>query len=218
MKKIVCLMIIMLCTFSIAISFAEEFTLRNGIKFGDSVETVKEKETLEIKNEGENEIRTASGELAGVNVDAIVYRFDEGGKLVSVLWEVLNDGRNPYFPQKKFDSLNTALIKKYGVPDNTDTQSFFIIQGAAIEEMMKLAQESSLFQFSMALGIAGPVKQSEWQIESKDNQNVKIDLLYYKVYDEDYRIRLSYDLYTDEELEEQQRLKESEENNVQDDL
>lgn len=192
---------------------APEFILRNNIKFGDSVETVKAKETVEIKSESTTELRTESCDLAGVNIKSVVYRFDESGKLVSVLWEV-QDSRNTILAPGTFDSLSTSLEAKYGQPDSRDTQSSFLIQGAAISEMMN----DEICVLGMMIGKAGPIKQCEWQIESHGNQNVKIELLYYQRYKDDYRVRLSYDMYTDEELDAIVQEKQNTEQSNQNDL
>lgn len=46
----------------------------------------------------------------------------------------------------------------------------------------------------------GPLMLNEWTITGDNNKNMKIDLLLYSLGSEDYRLRLSYDIYTDEEL------------------
>lgn len=175
---------------------APEFVLRNDIRFGDTIETVKAKETVEIRSESSTELKTKSCELAGVDVNSVIYRFDENGKLISVLWDVMNSA-NSIFAPVTFDSLKASLEAKYGPPSNTDTQSSFVIQGSAISEMMN----DDIFLLGMITGTSGPIQQCEWQIESHGNQNVKIELLYYKRKKDSYRVRLSYDMYTDEELD-----------------
>lgn len=216
MKKILCILLTLSLFMMTSVSFAEAFTLRNGIHFGDTLEEVKAKETLEIKSQTENELVTKSGVLANVDVDSVIYRF-ENNKLVSVLWEVV-DSRNNFYPPMVFDDLNTALTAKYGKSDSTDTDSYFLVKGAAIEEMMELMVEDFSFMLGMLMGEAGPLKQCEWEIESQGNENVKIDLLYYQVAEEDFRVRLSYDLYTDEELEELKKQDQSDEQSIQNDL
>lgn len=176
------------------------FELRCGIHFGDTIADVKIKETLSFKSESENELTTKKGELAGVNVESLTYRFDENGKLYSVLWTVLSS-KNNIFPSQNYDILYEQLTKKYGKPNSTDIQSSFLIEGAAIEEMFGLMKTDMSFALNMVMGKAGPLKQSEWQVKSSGNENVKIDLLLYQVKEEDYRLRLSYDIYTDEQLQ-----------------
>lgn len=201
MKRIVCVAVVLLMCMSAFAGVAEErFALRCGIYFGDTKNEVKEKETLAIKSETDYEIVTESGKLAGENVESVSYRFDDKGQLVSVLWNVCNS-RNDIFPPMIFESLSESLSAKYGTPDSSDTDTFFLIKGAAIDDMLNLAEESTAFALSLMLGKAGPMMQNEWQIESSNNENVKIDLLLYQVDETDYRLRLSYDVYTDEQLE-----------------
>lgn len=210
MKRIISCILVLIFCLTISTCFAEErFALRCGIYFGDTKADVKSKETLKITKETSNELVTESGELAGVSVEFISYRFDNSGKLISVLWNVV-DSRNNIYPPILFDTLEEALTKKYGKPDSTDINSSFLIEGAAIEEMLN----DDIVLLGMLIGKSGPLQQCEWQIESSGNENVKIDLLYYQAYDEDYRLRLSYDLYTDEELEELQK----ENNAISDDI
>lgn len=216
MKKFWLILIACIIIFSLSSAFCEEVILRNDIRFGDSLAEVKAKETLEIKSETADELRTGSGVLAGVDVKSVIYRFEDG-KLVSVLWDVLNS-RNDIFPPLIFDDLQSALTAKYGTPDSTDTNSFFLIHGAAIDEMLDLASEDLAFTMMMIWGEAGPIKQCEWQIDSHHNENVKIDLLYYKVAEEDFRIRLSFDVYTDEQLEQMIQLDKEGNNSIQNDL
>ena len=109
MKRIISCILVLIFCLTISTCFAEErFALRCGIYFGDTKADVKSKETLKITKETSNELVTESGELAGVSVEFISYRFDNSGKLISVLWNVV-DSRNNIYPPMLFDSLEEAL-------------------------------------------------------------------------------------------------------------
>lgn len=214
MKRIISILLVLVFCLNAQLCVAEEqFALRCGIFFGDTKEDVKAKETLKIAKESATELVTVSGELAGVSVESVSYRFDQSGKLVSVLWNVV-DARNSMYPYMLFDTLEEAITKKYGPANSTTTDCYFLIEGAAINEMLTLIEEDTYFRLGMLLGEAGPLEQYEWQIESSGNENVKIDLLLYQYDEEDFRLRLSYDMYTDEQLETLQQ----ENNKVSDDI
>lgn len=193
MKKLFVMIIIavILCMGSSLGNADEQFTLRCKINFGDTKDDVKAKEELPIKRQTAERITTESGTVAGIYVHSINYSFDDSGKLVSVLWE--KDSKNTLIFDD-FSSLSENLCKKYGNPINTDKDINFLIKGAAIEDLQ--------FEMRYLFPIPGygPLMLNEWTITGDNNKNMKIDLLLYSLGSEDYRLRLSYDIYTDEEL------------------
>lgn len=216
-KHIVFFLFTVFCLNMIMATAEERFSLRCGVFFGDSKEVIKSKETLIIAAESDYEITTNSGKLAGIDVDAVVYRFDENNGLISVLWTIV-DAANEDYAITIYNTLSDSLSKKYGKPDNTDKNTHYLIKGAAIEEMYALMEEEFLFPILVSFGEAGPMYQSEWHIESYKNENVKIDLLLYKHDENDYRLRLSYDLFTDEQLKKLQDEQKENEKRVSDDI
>lgn len=90
-RKSICLFmtVIMLLALAAVPATAEDaFTLRNGIRFGDSMATVREKETLPFKEDEctQERLWTQKGTVAGIANVRIEYIFS-ADKLQEVVWE-----------------------------------------------------------------------------------------------------------------------------------
>ena len=141
MKKLVSVILVVLLLVSTTAVFAEDFSLRNGIQFGDSPETVKEKETLEYVDSSKSESMILgdwnlfhviwgpapygerfSGSILGVDAGNLVFFYDDNNTLFEMLYDVdlKKDG-------KLYDKLLSSLTEKYGTPmDNPKGEVFFI--------------------------------------------------------------------------------------------
>ena len=118
MKRIITIMlafILLMSCFNAAV--AEEFQLRNGIHFGDDLDTVKSKETLTIQSssvEKDNNV-WFEGKIAGMDGD-IRFDFDEEtGKLIDVLY-VFDSKTNKDSVDSDYSTLYKGLVRKNGTP------------------------------------------------------------------------------------------------------
>lgn len=132
-KKMICLVsVIVLAVLSVSIVLfvtksraeqtvtASDFTLRNGIHFGDTKEEVMAKETIPFRegNHGleeiaENELWTEFGEVAGSSFE-INYLFDENDKLTEVVWERIDWTKEE--SDDEYKRIEDAMTSKYGQP------------------------------------------------------------------------------------------------------
>lgn len=211
MKKILSMIMAMLLLWSFAISaFAEdEFILRNGIRFGDTKENVRAKETIAIAEEKEdaNEIWTIEGIVAGIEKVKIVYIFDEKDKLIEVRWQLpektnSDSSDNDYFKLKK------AMTEKYGIPLGNTSGDCYIITTTA------LSGAAGWVSLCAMIGVGDIANYDEWNYEYQNNQHVKIDLVQFysgaNYSSRQYDIWVGYKHFTDEELNTAKQEKEEE--------
>lgn len=164
MKRIIAtiLAFIMLLCWNNAIA-EEDFILRNGILFGDTLEEVKSKETLPLTIEESRPV-WAKGEIAGMKGGI---RFDfYHDQLAQMLYnfeaeEIISASA----AAKKYAALREALITKYGEP-GTDEYRF---KGAAFDYMLA----------NLALMKGECLSFDEWIVET-NGYKVKISLVAYK--------------------------------------
>ena len=194
-----------------------EFTLRNGIEFGDTMETILTKETtLERESEDSNWF---NGRIAGYDNATCGFYFDDDGKL---------DGMDYKFGEEVCTSRDTmndvykklyqSLVRQYGTPLGNTSGSCYLITGPAVTQMALWVY----FVVPLAEGSAGDyVDYDEWVVEA-DGYNVKIDIVSYYFRDSDYEysyyVDLSYQYFTDADLEEAVNEKQSEQEEVDNDL
>ena len=88
MRNFCSLVLVFILLFVSYTAFAEEFTLRNGIVFGDTLEAVKQKETLTIQSDSEDKTNNVwfDGTIAGMD-GSVRFDFNEdSGKLTDMLY------------------------------------------------------------------------------------------------------------------------------------
>ena len=89
MKRVTSLVLVCILLFGcLSGAIAEDFQLRNGIQFGDDLETVKSKETLTIQDGSTDKTNKVwfDGKIAGIE-GSVRYDFDEEtGKLIEMLY------------------------------------------------------------------------------------------------------------------------------------
>ena len=217
MKKVVS---IILCLFiSICIldsSFADdEFTLRNGILFGDTMDDILSKETV-LEREGDDS-RWFKGKIAGYNNARCGFYFDENEKLVSMSYDFSESCYNRESTDDVYKKLYQSLVRQYGKAKGNTGGTTYIITGPAFERM-------ALWVYLLGAldKCAGNYYDyDEWVVYAKDYQ-VKIDLISYYYRNSDYEYSyfcdLSYHKFTDDELDTEIQKKKDEENEVDDDL
>lgn len=213
MKRILSLLLVSILVLLSISAVAEEFSPRNGISFGDTMEEVLEKETFEIDemddgndDEDTNDdeeaeypyyIKTAKGTLANISGTYIKYKFDADKTLKEVIY---------YFPSRSdkdssdsdYKSLYNGLVRKYGSALGYSNGSCYIITGAAIEAAVFTA-----YLFEMLDGYGDIRDYDEWDVDAND-YHVKIELAQYYwgssysniLYDN----CMSYTYFTDEDL------------------
>lgn len=172
MKKVFAIfltIILTLCGFS---AFAEDFTLRNGIHFGDSPDDIKEKETLTIRNDidrksalgANNEwLMDFEGTATGIDNVLTIFYFDEEQKLVDMVYYYEQIGHNVPVTMDLYDKLKQSLTEKYGKPLDIPEGKQYAISGKAMSAFSKL-------------GVSPWLALTEWVIPC-DDYYVKIELV-----------------------------------------
>ena len=200
MKKIISLLLISIILGNCAVSFAEEeFQLRNGIQFGDTLEEVKQKETLTIQSSSADKTNNVwfDGTIAGMK-GSVRYDFDEEtGKLTDMMYDFDSTSDRDSI-DNNYSTLQKSLTRKYGNPIGNTGGNLELITGPAIENA---AMAIALYRYLLSGG--GDFRDyDEWIVKS-NGYNVKIDLVCYyvrdKSYDYTYYNVVSYHYYTDED-------------------
>lgn len=214
MKKsrwFVFLVILMVLTSNFA--FAEEFELRNGICFGDTMETIVEKETTLTRKSDDS--TSFSGRIAGFDDSDCDFEFDENEKLISMNYEFTCYSKDSTMTNYK--TLYDSLVRKYGKPKGNTGGNCELITGPAVSTMAIW-----VYLFGELDGCSSDYYDyDEWIVDVSD-YHVKIDLVSYYYRNSDfkytYSINLSYLKYTDEDYQKEIDKKTDERNEVDNDL
>lgn len=101
-------------------SAATTVSLRNGIKFGDTMSQVIAKETLAISSRDTNKVETVAGTIyvgsTAIHNVSIVYHFDSYGRLCDIVW-MLPTG-NSYAMMNTFGAIYEYHKAIYGSPNS----------------------------------------------------------------------------------------------------
>ena len=227
MKRFISIILFIAISLSIITATAEGFTLRNGITFGDSMEDVKGKETIEIaeidEELGEKDadkdypysITTKKDTVAGISGSIIKYRFDKDKKLREVKYEFASSTSKEVI-DNNYESVNSGLVRKYGSPLGYSNGKSFIVTGSAIDgavlgyELMKL------------MGGIGDMRDYDEWVVYLDDYNVKIEQVCYyygsSYSDMHYSHDVSYTYFTDDMLKEEQDAKQERQDAVDSDI
>ena len=137
MKKAISFFIIitMLVICSIGNSFADDFSVRNGIQFGMSVDEVKQIEKSNgmpddnIYLDGLDYLKTCyqvgykNTSVAGVNNIDVIYTFNKDTKILEhIKYQLGVDSTEE--ANSAYNSMAKSLTDKYGEPRHTDTASY----------------------------------------------------------------------------------------------
>lgn len=213
MKKITCLILMIVMLLSNAAFAEEEFTLRKGIMFGDTMDVILQKETsLTRKSETSNAF---TGKIAGYSDATCEFAFDDNDGLKSMTYYFDCFSRDT--TESTYDTLYDSLVRQYGKAVGNTNGSCEIITGPAIDSMALWVY----FMGELDGCSADYYDYDEWIIKCTD-YNVKIDLVSFYYRDDDfeytYKVEVSYLKYTDEEYDAEINRKQDERDEVDDDL
>ena len=205
MKKIISFFLIILCIILLSSTgIAEDFIIHSGVKFGDTEEEVKQKETLTLIG-GLISLKY-KGNVAGYDNAYIEYYFDynNDNKVYDVNYKLANTYDMSYLKEEVLDifkELEEKLTTKYGRKISEKESAYKYLKGfyykANIEEL-------NIFRYKEDRRI----EVNSWLVKY-NNYNVKIDL--YCCYDKPDIVfnkdrataecGIEYYIYTDEELQ-----------------
>jgi len=218
-KNIIRLISMLLVLCCVTAAFAEEeFTLRNGIRFGDTIEDIVEKETtLTRESETSNWFK---GTIAGYKNSQAGFSFDDDGKLVDMCYsfdQFGNDYKSSSDVSDVYATLYKSVVRKYGSPLGNTGGKVELITGIAMTRM-----GMTVYIIGGMDGYDGDyLDYDEWIVDCTGG-HVKIDLIsyYYRdsSYDYHFQVDLSYHFYTDAEYEEALNEKIAERKAVDDDI
>lgn len=164
------------CSSAVATNSAKNtFELRNGIHFGDTVDEIKEKETvLSLKKYNEEKkYLYYSGEIAGVDGSAYFY-FDENDKLNEVMYSIYEVFDYESF-EAAYNTIYSSCVRQYG---NPLTGSDYPIRGTATNDTY-----DDLAEVRNNKGSTKIYEHNQWVVTGDNGKNTKIDLLYYSYAD-----------------------------------
>lgn len=223
MKRLFALLLALGMLFTSTLACAEEFTLRNGIAFGDTMDEVLAKETFPFDEDFEDldddgsdlpySIRTDRETIAGISYSAITYKFDKNKTLREVYYDFGFSSESEDTNDVDYDNINSGLIRKYGTPLNHPGELYVII-GAAFEKAISAI---------VVLGKKGDIiDYDEWIVDT-DDYHVKIDQVkFYWIdrYDNKWKYghRVSYKYFTDEDIQNALNEKQEQQNLVDSDI
>ena len=214
MKKHILLAVVLMCIISLSsLAQAEEFELRSGIHFGDTIEVIAQKETTLTRDSDTS--NSFTGKIAGFSDSTCDFSFDDDNKMVSMTYEFDCFSRDT--TKSNYKTLYDSLVRKYGKPEgNTGGDCELIIGPALIRMALWVYGIGEMDGYS-----ADYYDYDEWVVEC-DDYYVKIDLVSYYYRDDDYEytytINLSYYKYTDADYQEKLNEKRSEREEVDNDL
>lgn len=196
-------------------SNVEEFSLRNGINFGDSIEEVKEKETLTFQSSSSTTLQTNPGTVSGYDDTTITFSFnDDQLKEMSYKFE---ETSSRDLVNSEYDTIYKGLVRKYGEPLDTGGGSTYIINTSVFERSLLALSLKKL------IGGAGDyVDYDEWLVKVNNDYYVKIDLLSYYIGESyskaEYSLVVGYRKITEDEIITAKNEKQEKQNKVDNDL
>ncbi len=217
-KRLFCLLLtVMLIVLSLP-SLAEDFTLRNGIQFGETMEQVKAKETLGVNanNADETHFETQKGTVAGFDDVSIIYTFDEDNQLNEVIW-CLSITTSKDTTDIEYEKLENALKNKYGTPLGYSGGDCYIITGKALTGAI-----SFIGLYKLLDGVGDYCKYAEWDYEYTEGNHVKIEIIQYYFGENyskrNYQVRVGYKYFSDEDLAEAMQEKQEDNEKIMNDI
>ena len=200
MKKMIPLILALLLLATALPAAAEAFTLRNGVQFGDTIDQIREKETLALKDPvtrfdfttftSLTALWTKEGTVAGIDGVEIGYLFDRSKKLAEVQW-TLPASEFAGTSDSHYSTLYNAMVTKYGAPLGYSNGACYIITGVAMDQAY------------------GPLRNyAEWVLDCGDGCYVKLELVQFNdgalAAQPTYSIYVGYKHFTDAELQDAQ--------------
>lgn len=235
MKHVFSLILTLGLLFAATIASAEEFSLHNGITFGDTMDEVLAKETFAIKsvNDGsekdsdENQNSDEGGENnkndSLFSIIALPYSIiTEDDTLAGipgssityrfnkdkVLREAIYHFAAFSINSSEYKEINSGLVKKYGTPLGYSNGDNYIVTGSSLPMAVIMTSLTKL-----ADGYADISNYDEWDVDAGD-YHVKVDQVEYYYgfsYNKlNYSHTVGYMYFTDEDLENMKKEKENE--------
>lgn len=203
MRKLFAMLLACLLMASCTLALADEgFTLRNGVMFGDTMEDVRAKETLECHEDTEEcMLYTEDGTVGGFSDVTVKYYFDEDTKLLKEVNWRLPVRHDVDASDSDYSQLYSALVDKYGDPHESPDGSLFCIHGTTIFQAMF---DVKLYQSWQGKDSAGIRDAHEWVVNIGDGNYVKIEMVqhYAFISSRPYiKIDLGYSPFTEQELQ-----------------
>lgn len=220
MKKLFSLLLtIAMLVMAVGTAVADtNFSLRNGVQFGDTMDQVRSKETFgwDSVNTNETTLWTEPGTVAGIEDVQIAYFFDENGKLDEIKWE-LPARTYADSSDTDYEKLYKAFVQKYGSTLGYSNGDCYIITGHALDNAVLV------YMLSDMLGGYGTMRDyAEWDYEYSNDNHVKIEIVQFAYglsYSEaEYHIYVGYKYFTDQDLADAKTEKQKENQAVMDDI
>lgn len=219
-KRLVsCLLAMVMAAMMVLTASAEDdFTLRNGVQFGDTMDQVRAKETLgwDTTQCTDTTLWTMKGTVAGIGDVQIAYFFDENGKLTEVKWELPS---RDYADSSDLDyeKLYKAFVQKYGSTLGYTGGDCYIITGKALEGAATMYLLYDMFD------MYGDMRDyAEWDHEFGEDDHVKIEIAQFvcgeSYLEAQYFIFVGYKYFTDADLQNAMNEKQEENQAVMDDI
>ena len=217
MRKLttVFMVVVISLLFTLTCLAESDFTLRNGILFGDTMEEILAKEkTLTRTSDDSNWFK---GKIAGYSNAQCGFYFDDNNKLQSMDYDFSSSCTSRDSTNEVYKKLYQSLVRQYGKSEGNTGGTVELITGPAIDRL-------ALYVYLLGTldkNAGDYYDYDEWIVDC-DSYHVKIDLVSYywrnSDYEYDYHVDLSYHKYTDAEYLEKLQEKKSEQNEVDDDL
>ncbi len=225
MKKYISIILIVILSVLVLSVSAEEFTLRNGIVFEDSMEEVLSKETIPIaekdtefgdkyaENKYPYSIKTKEDTVAGISGTMIIYHFDKEKKLREVVY-VFPNSKIGDFVDNCYTLINGGLVRKYGTPLGYTNGTCYVVTGDALESAAEVIQLVKMFGKP-----AGIRSYDEW-IVSCNSYNVKIEQVEYYTVPSSYTYyhRVSYTYFSNDTIQNEMNSKQDQQDAIDNDL
>ena len=217
MKKLVAVFLVLVMAVNLCgMACADEFKLRNGILFGDTIDDIVAKEkTLTRESDTSNSFK---GKIAGYSDAECTFGFDDDGKLVTMNYSFSSDictSRDKM--NEVYKTIYESLNRQYGSPLGYTGGSCYLITGPAFTSMAVW-----VYWLGELDGCAGDYTDyDEWVVDA-DGYHVKIDMIsyYYRdnKYNYQYMVNVSYKMFTDDEYAEALSEKQGEREEVDNDF
>ena len=215
-KQIISCLLVFAILFSACLAFAEDFTLRSGIKFGDTMEDIVAKETT-LTRESDTS-NSFTGKVAGYSDVECTFAFDDDGKMKSMsYWFSGSVCTSKSTANDIYDTIRKSMVRQYGSGLGNTGGSCHLITGPAIDSMALW-----VYLFGSLDGYDGNyIDYDEWIVDVED-YHVKIDLIsyYYRdsKYNYTYMVSASYLKYTDEDYDAAVKAKRGEQEEIDSDF
>ena len=152
-----------------ASSDEDRFALRGGIMFGDSSQTVQEKEVFSLDRTSSSTL-AGKGNIAGYDNSYVSYWFDDSNKLTEIVY-MFEDTKDQDASRERYETVYAGLVKKYGESLDVADGEFYPLTTSAFD-----FYNDAAVIVSYTGRIAELERYDEWLVPDGDG-SVKIDLV-----------------------------------------